>query len=342
MGLQQIQKRKQKMKTTTLKAAAVFGLGALLAGSAAAQESVSKPVGYETLDLVLGFNYVGLRLHEAPVSSGAVVGDPDGAVVTVTAGALEALVEGQTYIFEVTSGDALGATVLVESFAGDTVTLVDDLSANLEADSEFTIRPSATIASVFGPNNEAGLDGGFFAAGGDQIWVPADGGFVKYYYDGGNSSWTNFETGAIVDGATIDLPYTSGMIIVDTGEPESLVISGSVKLTGTTFGLVGAGSFNYFSSVYPVGATLASFFGAANEAGLDGGFFAAGGDQVWVPNAAGFTKYYYDSGVTSWTNFDTGAGVDAATVELPSSIIIVNDANDNNAAASAPAFYADL
>jgi hypothetical protein len=330
------------MKTTTLKAAAVFGLGALLAGSAAAQESVSKPVGYETLDLVLGFNYVGLRLHEAPVSSGAVVGDPDGAAVTVTAGALEDLVEGQTYIFEVTSGDALGATVLVESFAGDTVTLVDDLSANLEADSEFTIRPSATLASVFGANNSAGFDTGFFAPGGDQIWIPADGGFLKVYYDEGNSTWANFDNSTGVSAEDIALPYTSGLIIVDTGTPQSLVISGSVKLGPTTFGLEGTGSFNYFSSIYPVGATLESFFGATNSAGLDGGFFAPGGDQVWVPNESGFTKYFYDGGTTAWANFDTGAPVDPLTVDLPSSIIIVNDANDNNAAATAPSFYADL
>jgi hypothetical protein len=331
------------MKTTTLKVAAAFGLGALLAGSAAAQESVSKPVGYETLDLATGFNYVGLRLHEAPIGSG-VVADVAGVTVTVPDGIADGLTAGQTYIFEVTSGDALGATVLVDGFdaALDTLTLSDDLSDNLEAESEFTLRPSATIASVFGANNSAGLDTGFFAAGGDQIWVPAGQGFTKYYYDDGQTSWANFDTGALVSGADITLPYTDGLIVVDTGDTESLVISGSVKLGATTFGLAGSGSFNYFSSIYPVGATLASFFGASNEAGLDGGFFAAGGDQVWTPTATGFTKYYYDGGVATWANFDTGADVDATTVDLPSAFIVVNDANDNNAAASAPSFYAGL
>ena len=332
------------MKTTTLKAAAAFGLGALLAGSAAAQESVSKPVGYETLDLVIGFNYVGLRLHETPAASGAVV-DVDGATVTVADGIADGLTAGQTYIFEVTSGDAVGATVMVAEFDADadTLTLSDDLSDNLEAESEFIIRPSATIASVFGANNEAGLDSGFFAPGGDQIWSADAGGFTKYYYDAGNSSWANFDTGATVDGATIDLPYTDGLIVVDSGEPESLVISGSVKIGPTTFALEGTGSFNYLSSIYPVGATLASFFGAANEAGLDGGFFAPGGDQVWTPTEAGFDKYFYDGGAATWANFETGAAVeDPSLVDLPSGFIIVNDANDNNAAATAPSFYADL
>ena len=39
------------MKNTTLKAAAAFGLGALLMGSAAVQDSVLKLVGYETLEI---------------------------------------------------------------------------------------------------------------------------------------------------------------------------------------------------------------------------------------------------------------------------------------------------
>ena len=332
------------MKTTTLKAAAAFGLGALLAGSAAAQESVSKPVGYETLDLVIGFNYIGLRLHETPAASGAVVG-VDGATVTVADGIADGLTDGQTYIFEVTSGDAVGATVLVEGFDADadTLTLSDDLSDNLEADSEFIIRPSATIASVFGENNEAGLDTGFFTPNGDQIWVADATGFSKYYYDEGNGSWADFLTGDVVDGTAIDLVYTDGLIIVDSGTPESLVISGSVKIGPTTFGLEGTGSFNYLSSIYPVGATLSSFFGEANTAGLDGGFFSPAGDQVWAPTADGFDKYYYDGGQSSWANFDDGVAVaDPAAVDLPSGFIIVNDANDNNAAATAPSFYADL
>ena len=60
------------MKTKTLKVAATMGLTALLVGSAAAQESASKPVGYETLTIEDGFNYLGLRLHEAPVASGTI------------------------------------------------------------------------------------------------------------------------------------------------------------------------------------------------------------------------------------------------------------------------------
>jgi hypothetical protein len=75
---------------------------------------------------------------------------------------------------------------------------------------------------------------------------------------------------------------------------------------------------------------------------LNGGFFAPGGDQIWTPVAAGFEKFYYDDGLATWANFDSGAAVDPATVELPSGFIIVNDASDNPVLGSAPSFYADL
>ena len=81
------------MKTNTLKAAAVVGLTALLVGSAAAQESKSKPVGYETITVPNGFSYAGLRLHEAPVASGEVASVPGGATVTVADGV--AITSGQ-------------------------------------------------------------------------------------------------------------------------------------------------------------------------------------------------------------------------------------------------------
>jgi hypothetical protein len=334
-------KTKTKMKTTLTKAAAA-GLTALVIGNAAAQESVSKPVGYETLALTSGFNYVGLRLHEATLASGEAA-DVVGTTVTLPDGLGASLVPGAVHIFEVTSGDAAGAvTIFTPADNSDTVTLADDLSDNFFGGDTFSIRPSATLASVFGADNSAGLDAGFFAPGGDQIWIPEGAGFVKYYYDSGTATWANFETGAAVDGNTVPLVYTDGFIVVDTGETESLVISGSVKLGATSLALTGSGSFNYFSSIYPVGATLASFFGASNESGLNGGFFAPGGDQIWTPVAAGFEKFYYDDGLATWASFDTGAAVDPATVELPSGFIVVNDATDNPVLGSAPSFYADL
>ena len=60
------------MKATSLKTAAVLAGISLLAGSAMAQTtSSSAAVGFETLAIGSGFNYLGLRLHEDPVVGGS-------------------------------------------------------------------------------------------------------------------------------------------------------------------------------------------------------------------------------------------------------------------------------
>ena len=95
------------MKNTTLKAAAAFGLGALLMGSAAAQESVSKPVGYETLEINQQFNYVGLRLLGAPLATSTVATAENGAI-TLASGE----VADGSVIVEFVDGDAAGSVVV--------------------------------------------------------------------------------------------------------------------------------------------------------------------------------------------------------------------------------------
>ncbi|MEJ6580761.1 MAG: hypothetical protein QNL68_13315 [Akkermansiaceae bacterium] len=360
MGLQHLkEKTKTKMKTTTLKAIAAFGLTALLAGSAAAQESKSKPVGYETLTVANGFNYLGLRLHEAPVVSNAAVGVA-GAVVTVPDGIADALQAGTSYLFEVVDGDALGAVVVIDSFdaVGDTVTVADAALGNDFAGGDsFTIRPQASLASVFGADNSAGLDAGFAGTGGaDQVWVPnGSGGFNKYYFDSFNATtstatWTDADTLApVADAAAAYLFYADGLIVVGDGnDGNTFVVSGSVKLTATSYSL--ANGFNYLSSVSPAGASLGSMFGEANAAGLSAGFAGTGGaDQVWIPAGGTFEKYYYDSfnaetSSASWSSADTLAAVDSTTVSLDdaSGFIIVNDGAAKMANAAAPSFYSTL
>lgn len=347
------------MKTNTLKAAAAVGLSALLIGSAAAQESKSKPVGYETITVPNGFSYAGLRLHEAPVASGEVVSVPGGATVTVADGVADALTDGVAYIFEVTSGDAIGAVVTVDSFdaGADTVTVSDAAISDDFADGDsFTIRPAATLASVFGADNSAGIDAGFGGTGGaDQIWVPnGAGGFDKYYFDdlspdNFTAEWVDATTTNSVDPATVNLIYTDGIIILGGGTADNtFVVSGSVKLTPTNFAL--ASGFNYLSSVSPAGATIETMFGATNSAGLDAGFGGTGGaDVVWIPVGAGFDKYYFDdlspdNFTTEWVDANSTNTVDPATISLDdaSGFIIVNDGAAQPVNAGVPGFYADL
>lgn len=342
------------MKTTTLKAVAAFGLSALLAGSAAAQESTSKPVGYETIPYTAGFNYLGLRLHEAPAASGTSV-SVSGATITVADGVADGLVAGTSYIFEVTSDDALGAVVLVNSFdaAADTLTLSDDISANFGDGHGFIIRPSSTLTTVFGESNDVANSGAGLVSTAsfgtcDQIWLPdGAGGFSKYAYVKGNpfagtvDGWKD-SSGLTVDPETINLVYVDG-VIVNGASAGNVVVSGSVKLEPVS--IVLTTTFNYIGGMFPVGLTLAE-----SELGFSLGSTGSFGtsDQVWLPNGAGgFAKYAFVQGnpftgsPTGWKN-SAGGVVDPAAISFDDNpgVIIVRAGNvESLVTIDSPDFY---
>ncbi len=351
------------MKTKTLKAIAAVGLSALLAGNAAAQatESRSKPVGYETLTISEGFNYLGIRLHEAPVVSGD-IDSADATSVTFDAGALGDLVADTTYFLEV---DGQVVTFTTADVTGDSISTSD---LGLNGDESFEIRPASTLESVFGSTAEAvALDQGQFGPGiSDQIWVPREGGFDKYYFDqfgpaGAGASWARINpdsTNTAVSGSSINLLYTTGIVVVGvngsdgTAPDNPVVVSGSVKTTPSSISL--SGTFNYLSTISPAGATLDNTYGSTSETvALDEGQFGPGsGDQVWKPVSGGFEKYYFDEfgpagAGASWAliNADsTNTAVSGSSIMLDDSsgVIIVNVGDDQDVALSVPDFYSTL
>lgn len=347
-------KLKNPIKMMKLTAAAL----ALLVGSATAQEVFTKPVGYETLTVNNGFNYLGLRLHEPTVTAGAAVA-VDGATVTVPDGVAGALDESKNYLFEVVEGDAAGAVlrVITTDPVNNTLMVSDTIDGDFFAGERFIIRPVATLASVFGAANEAGLDAGSGGpVGADQVWIPnADsGGFDKFYYDNFNfnslsPTWTNVDTGVPVRADFTHFVYTDGIIILGAGTDGNTVsVIGEVKLGDTSYALYQG--FNYISSVTPVGATLATMFGEVNEAGLaQGNGGPVGADQVLIPNGSGFSKYYYDafnfqSFAPTWSDVDSGLPVDATTISLDdvSGLVILNNGDAKQVVGTAPSFYNSL
>lgn len=344
------------MKATSLKTAAILaGSISLLAGNAMAQSSTTDVVGYETLDYLAGFTPVGLRLHETPIASGTLE------TVTVTTAVdddidLGALMTGGTFILEIEDGSGIIQEVTASD--GGTGLTVADLTGVANG-AAYTLRPSATLASVFGATaGETPLvHGNGGPSGSDQLWV-ADGagGYNKYYYDdfappSFAPSWALVDTSAFgateVDGATIDLVYADGIVMV-TAAAGSLVVTGDLKTAATELNL-NAG-FNVVSSVSPVGANLVNAYGAG--VGLvHGNGGPSGSDQIWMSDGAGgYNKYYYDdfappSFAPSWAIVDTSAfgatELDGATIGLASGMVIVSGAG-GNVVQEVPSFYAGL
>jgi hypothetical protein len=314
-------------------------LAALLAVGTA-NAATTTPVGYETVNVSSGFNYLGLRLQRSTVLAGTVTAVTGSSITDSSASFGTTLTAGTTYILEVANTNGVTQEFLGSAASGDTLN-IPGLSSAVSVGDKYKIRTAATLSSLFGAENSAGLDTGFFGPGGDVVYIPnASGGFDQYYYDSGYSSWAN-SNGEAVDGSAIAINYADSIIISATGAGAStLVVSGEVKTAKTGYAL-SASSFNYLGSVYPAGATLSSSFDAAVPT-MDTGFFGPGGDIVYVPNGAGgFNQYYYDSGYSSWADSD-GNAIDATAISLQSGVIIYNDGAAASLVNSAPTSYSSL
>ena len=327
------------MKATSLKTAAVIaGTISLLAGNAMAQATTGV-VGYETVDYVSGFNFVGARLHETPVASGTL--ETASATEAIDADVdLAALLDGSTFILEIE--DAGGIIQEVTTSNGGT-----GLSADLTgvtAPVSYTLRPAATLASVFGETNSAGLTSTLSAGASDQVWLSdGAGGFTKYYYRGGGApQWRNATSNLAIDSTLVNIVYTDGIIISSQPAGGSFVVTGDLKAANTSVFL--ADGFNFLGSIYPVGATIDSTFGATNSAGLTSTLSAGASDQIWVSDGAGgFSKYYYRGGGTpQWRNATSNLAIDATLVSIPSGYVILNTGGIQDAVTTPPTYYAGL
>jgi hypothetical protein len=338
-------------------------------GSAAAQESVSKPVGYETLKINQQFNYVGLRLLGAPLATSTVATAAD-AQITLTSGTIA---DGPVIVEVVPDPSDPGVTsdadgAVVEGTAtGGSISVPAGLLDNLEVGDFVTVRAPQTLASVFGAAGES-LTTGSASAAADLVLIPdGAGNFDTYWYSSGGfggvgAGWKQLDTATNastdVDGSAITLVYTDGIIIQNRGDDNNIVVSGSVKTTGTTPALTT--QFNYLSTIYPAGATLSSAFDEADNPGvlragtLDSASASAAADLVFVPSGDGFDVYWYSSGGfggagAGWKQLDltTNASTDVVSTEVSldsaSGIVIQNrGALPQGVAIEAPAFYADL
>ncbi len=344
------------MKTNTLKAVAAVGLSALLMGSAAAQ-SVSQPVGYETLNYTSGFNYLGLRLVEAPAGAGAAL-SISGGDVTLADGVVDALDAATSYIFEVTSGDAAGAVTTISAFdaTANTVSLADDISGDFDGGDEFIIRPTSTLSSVFGETNDvansgSGLTSAGSFAGCDQIWIPdGSGSFQRYAFVLGNpfagtsDSWQD-DLGNVINPDLIELNYVDG-VIVNAISPGDFVVSGSIKLEAVQIALTT--TFNYLGSLFPAGLTLEESE-LVNTLTSAGSF--AGCDQVWLPDSSGgFLRYAFVLGnpfagtPDAWQD-DSGTLIDPETIsfdDTPGMIVVRAGSAVSMITVDSPDFYDTL
>jgi len=328
-------------------------ISAAIAYQAPAQTVVTDPVGFITLTATgvtstAGlYNLWSLGMTQVPVLRGLTT-TISGKQVTLD----QALSPGQ-YNESNTVGSAFDPSYFVEFTSGPYAGFMDDIVSNdtaaiytatddsgtISAGVTYKIYPHWTIGLVFGPQNQAGLQGGGSGAAADEIevWNPItmSSAAGTYYYKTttalGGTGWRS--TGNTSINVSNTVLYIDQGIEVErrTGAGNvNLLLVGAVKLSNTISVIYGTNSigtgFTFAGNVYPAGIPLGTsgLYTGNSATGLNGGGSGAAADEVlvWNPNAQSFaaTTYYYKTttalGGTGWRS--TGnTSIDCSTNQIP-------------------------
>jgi len=299
---------------------------ALLAPGALFAQTTAKttPVGYHTETLVSGqFNLVGMNVHSPVISSGVISAEAADKVTVAGVDFTALLTSGATYVLELPDGTIQEIT----SWTATELSTPQDISGFITpATTTFKLRKAKTISEIFGATNTAGLQAtdAFDSEAADLVYVQnASAGFDRYFYSNleGAEGWFNASD---FSGAN-DIPvvYTDSLLLLRRGATDlDVVFSGEVKKEPTSYALLG-GQFNYLSTVYPAGITLANS-GLATSLTPTDAFDSESADLVYIQNAtAGYDRYFYSNleGAEGWFNASDFSTAD--TTPIKSGLIVL-------------------
>jgi hypothetical protein len=295
------------------------------------------------------FNLVGINFVQPASAIGTVTASAANTITDAAATFTNALQAGTPYYVEVVSGQNTGLVTQVTAFDATNLTTSDDIDSFLDLGDRYVVRASATLATIFGAANEAGLQAGS-ATSADLVWIGrGDGGFDKFYYAVASppfttAGWKRVGGGNTNQSATpiflTDAVFLQRKVATDL----DLITTGEVKTTRTIAAI--ESGFNLVNRIYPTGATLASTFGDTNQNGLNPGS-ATSADLVWLPNAVGgFDKFYYAVASPPFTTAGWkrvgGGNTNQATTALTSGVLIQRKGAPLNLTIDPPAGFDDL
>jgi hypothetical protein len=253
------------------------------------------------------------------------------------------LTAGVSYWVEITSGPNKGIASIVSAFAQNTLTTDDDLSALCGPTDTYDVRPTHTIASLFGATNSAGLRAGSSINNADTIKLPDGlGGVITLFYSSSAPvGWRNTATGT-ANAADTPVYHVDAMEVNRSSNGTlNLRFAGTLRTGPTHYGILTG--LNQVDINYPVGSTLANS-GLQNYVKQGD---SATADLIWVPNTTtGYKKYYYTPDAApltaGWKLVGSG-NTDQNAAALTSGIIIERrDPATNMTIVPDPAIYGGL
>jgi hypothetical protein len=298
------------------------------------------PVGFITVNAV-GTNGVyyptysewGLGMTQIPVLRGS----------TTSIAGQQVTVDGELIAGQYNQNTSSGATnpaYFIEFTSGANAGLMDDIVSN-NATSIYTahdnsssitrstckVYPHWTIGKLFGPQNQAGLQGGSTGGAADniQVWDPNTQGYASYFFKTGGLGGTGWRSAssALINASNSVLYIDRGVTIVRriSGDiPIKLV--GAVKL-GKTITAIVTNGYTFVGNVYPAEITYgeSGLYTTNSATGLLGGVTTGQADNIdiWNPSTQGYIIYYFKTGGLGGTGWRSASNVtiDASTNTIP-------------------------
>lgn len=304
----------------------------------------TKPVGFITLNLQAGNNFIGFSLQPSASFVGAFTVSPTDRTrifltnATITNDQFNGA--AGTFVVEVTTPGATqgSSTLVVDSIqAGAEIILQEALPAEIADGSTLTISKLRSIAEAFGATNSAGLTAGTSSNNADLILIPtAAGGYDQFFYSTGGIAGVGWrKVGAFnADQSGVGFFPTDGFVLF-ARTAKSVTVTGEVK-SGSSKVLLESGN-NFVANLCPVnaggstpsaqGRTLGNsgLYTGNSSTGLLGATSANSADLVLFWNGSGYTQYYYSTGGISGTGWrQVGVvGTDQASAAIPDGSFLV-------------------
>jgi hypothetical protein len=310
-------------------------------GVASAQTSATTtPVGYVTTTLQPNkYNLMSLTLHNPTLAAGVIASATSNSVTVTGANFTSTLTAGKVYILELPNG----IIQEINAWTADSLTTSENISSYITGGTtKFKLREAATVSSVFGAQNSAGItsDGDEDPTNNDLLLIPnATGAFdtVYFFQSPDATGWFDLE-GNPADNKVLN--YADGLFVQrGAGQPINLVVTGEVKTTPTSTAI--NSGYNFLGQVVPTGISLADSQ-LSNVVSKATGEDLSQVDFVLKQNADGsyLTAYYFDSpDAQGWFDLE-GNQVDGLI--LDSGFLIQNKGAAKLSTVAVPASYSSL
>lgn len=315
--------------------ASFVALALLASCMTASAQSVTSPIlGYVTLNLEQGSNFVGFALQPVlELQAVVTIHASDRQRVFLSSPAT--VTNGQygsgataTHVLEfIDAGVGQGFHAIINSTiaSGAELVLAEPVPVGVSNGAKVRVWKLWTLGDVFGATNTAGLAGGATPEQADAVMIPNGADFDRYFYSTSGDQGVGWRKvgGATTNQAGLPIPFAGGLI-VHALAAKSILLVGQVKPGNTRVQL--QPGRNILANLCPVNAAGSepSVQGRTlSNSGLSdylaGGRVSGLADLVLFWNGSGYVQYFYSTGGlggVGWRRVGGGT-VDQGGVALP-------------------------